>query len=451
MIITNIDVSNFKSIAEISSSLQKYTVLIGPNAAGKTNIVAVFQFLSDVFKHGLDNAISLQGGRDFIRNINIGSEKDLKIGVEIDSSMDDYFSIISKRVSINREFFKNSDNVSLDRFMRALRYAFKINKIKYDFTLYFLKTRKDFKVISENFHAEGDIYNIKRPFNYKKITDEDFVSKGFLNISRKENKVSGDFICEKEGTDLNFFDAMGDISNLLKFYRTINRNKLFLQSEHMPGYITNIGNFFKGISIYNVDPKLSKTSSRFSGKTELEFDGNNLVVVLKNIMEDKELKYKFSLLIKKMLPFIEDVAIERFYDRTLIASIKERYTKKRYIPASFMSDGTINIIAFIIILYFENKNIVIIEEPERNIHPSLISKVVSMLKEVSTDKQIIVTTHHPEIVRYSDVNNLCLVKRDNNGYTIIKHVSDLKDLSVFLEEDIGVDDLFIDNILVNIK
>jgi len=51
------------------------------------------------------------------------------------------------------------------------------------------------------------------------------------------------------------------------------------------------------------------------------------------------------------------------------------------LPAFLISDGTINIIALLVALYFEKKPLAIIEEPERNIHPYLISRVVDMMKD----------------------------------------------------------------------
>jgi predicted ATPase len=46
--------------------------------------------------------------------------------------------------------------------------------------------------------------------------------------------------------------------------------------------------------------------------------------------------------------------------------VKESYTRQQFLPASVLSDGAINMIALIIVFYFEEKPIILIEEPERN-------------------------------------------------------------------------------------
>ncbi len=447
MFISKIGVTNFKSFDEIEVPLSNFNVLIGANASGKSNFVEIFEFLDDVFTLGLDNAISLKGGRDFIRNVNIGFDKTLRISVEINCEGDEINTLLIKRIEDRRDNNINGSKVrTLFRITRK-RYNYKIYNIKYDFEIYFLKTRKDFRVVSENLSCEGNIYEYARGKMSIEKDVRDSIGMGYLNITRMETKLNAIFNTDIEDLELSFSNIIPDFTSYLKLVRGVTKKKLFLESEYMPSFVSSIRSFFRSISIYNIDPRLSKISARFTGKNELELDGNNLVIVLKNLLENKNQKEDFSLLLRSTLPFIEDLMIERFSDKTLIASIKERYSKKKYFPASLMSDGTISVLALIIILYFEEKKLILIEEPERNIHPSLISKLVNMMKDVSNKKQIIITTHNPEIVKYAGLDNLCLVKRDKNGYTSISTVYTIKYLKTFLEEEIGIEELFVDNLL----
>ena len=181
---------------------------------------------------------------------------------------------------------------------------------------------------------------------------------------------------------------------------------------------------FSNIAIYDFDSKLLRKSFPITGKAELEEDGSNLAIVLKNILWNEAKKRKFSNLVKDLLPFVEDLDVERFADRSLLLKLREIYAKERYLPAFLISDGTINIIALIIALYFEKKILSIIEEPERNLHPYLISKVVDMMRDASQYKQIIVTTHNPEVVKYAGLENILLVSRDNEGFSTISRPSE---------------------------
>src|ERR1700754_2233752 len=68
MSISNLTIQNFKSISHVKMELGAFNVLIGSNAAGKTNIVQAVKFLRDCSTDGFENAFSLQGGSSYFFN-----------------------------------------------------------------------------------------------------------------------------------------------------------------------------------------------------------------------------------------------------------------------------------------------------------------------------------------------------------------------------------------------
>ena len=126
--------------------------------------------------------------------------------------------------------------------------------------------------------------------------------------------------------------------------------------------IPHLDRFFDRIAIYDIDPKLPKKGVVITGKRELEADAGNLALVVKTILGDPEKKRKFSNLLRDILPFVEEVSVQKFMDVSLILTLRERYTRNRDLPASSLSDGTITIFALIVALYFEDKPFIIIEE-----------------------------------------------------------------------------------------
>ena len=127
--------------------------------------------------------------------------------------------------------------------------------------------------------------------------------------------------------------------------------------------------------------------------------------------------------------------------------IKEKFSNKSYY-ANFLSDGTVNLLALIVVLYFEDQSgIVVIEEPERNIHPKLMDKIVEMASITSKNKQLIITTHNPEIIKYTRIENVRFVNRDENGYTKIVAPKELLSVINFLSDEIGLEDLFMKDLI----
>jgi predicted ATPase len=204
---------------------------------------------------------------------------------------------------------------------------------------------------------------------------------------------------------------------------------------------------FRGMKVYDFDPHLLRNTIPIIGKKELEKDGGNLPLVIKWILDDPDKRDAFLGLVRDILPFVDDFAVEKFMDSSLLLKIREVNSGGRYFPAAMLSDGTINIAAIILALFFEERPVIVIEEPERNIHPYLIGKLSGMLQDAATRKQVIVTTHNPEMVKYVGINDLLLIARDREGYSRVQKPADFKEVTQFLEDEIGLDDLFVNNLL----
>ncbi|MGQ4915404.1 MAG: AAA family ATPase [Candidatus Asgardarchaeia archaeon] len=420
MIIKRLDVTNFKSFNKLDIELDNFNVIIGANASGKSNFVRIFEFLRDIANFGLDNAVSMQGGVEYLRNMNIGASEDLSIKIV---STQKFGLVLPLKKSLNKE-----DLI-----------AIKTYEATYEFALRFNKRGSGFRIVKDKLTQKCEFIELKQ----KK--EKEVLGDGEISIFRKNGKVDLDFKAS-ESVPLKKEDISSLlISPFLQGEKSLPDHTLLLEIPYI--FIHELKETFSNIAIYDFDPKLPKNATPIIGKAELEENGSNLSIILKNIAESKEKKRKLFNLIKDLLPFIEDLDVERFADKFLLFKLRERYFRDQYLPASLISDGTINITALIIALYFEKKPLVIIEEPDRNIHPYLISKVVNMMKDASRNKQIIITTHNPEIVKYAGLENILLISRDENGFSKISRPADREDIKAFLKNDIGIEELYVQNLL----
>jgi predicted ATPase len=419
-LIKKLRVKNFKSFKDVEVELGKFNVVIGANASGKSNFVQIFKFLRDIVNEGLENAISYQGGIEYLRNILLGDNEDL------------YLEVVVPPLS-TIPYTKDEEGVRILRIEGTSKYALTMSfkNRKYDiqnesFTstgkFVFLELKKKGKM-EGNGYIQGEIalirdregkINIKIEPEELPIKSEDLIPSSFLN--KPLPNLKGKVLLEEP-----MFRLLAHL--------------LFI-------YISKLAE----IAIYDFDPKLPKRAIPIAGKSELEEDGSNLALVLKKILADKKNREQFLYLMRNLLPFINKLDVEKFADKSLLVKLQEAYYKE-YLPATLISDGTINLTALILALYFEEKPLIIIEEPERNIHPHLISKVVEMMKEASQNKQIIVTTHNPEVVRYAGLENLLLIYRDKEGFSHITRPADKIEVKTFLEQEIGIEELYVENLL----
>jgi predicted ATPase len=69
------------------------------------------------------------------------------------------------------------------------------------------------------------------------------------------------------------------------------------------------------------------------------------------------------------------------------------------IALSNMSDGTLRLIAYFIMLYESDvPTLISIEEPERNFHPGILQDIADMIKRLSKRTQVIFTTHSSQLL-----------------------------------------------------
>ena len=72
---------NFKSMEDLVLDLSPLTVLVGPNASGKSNIADIPKFVSDAVRDGLDAALTSRGHAALKHS---RRKKDISLGVEVE-------------------------------------------------------------------------------------------------------------------------------------------------------------------------------------------------------------------------------------------------------------------------------------------------------------------------------------------------------------------------------
>ncbi|RAM61398.1 AAA family ATPase [Herbaspirillum rubrisubalbicans] len=92
MLITKIDIKNWRNFKNLRVPLNKRTYIIGANASGKSNLLDVFRFLRDISKPaggGLQKAVADRGGMGKLRCLEARTDPEIKISVEITGENED--------------------------------------------------------------------------------------------------------------------------------------------------------------------------------------------------------------------------------------------------------------------------------------------------------------------------------------------------------------------------
>lgn len=428
MVIKQIEVYNFKSFKQLNLDLQSFNVLIGANAAGKSNFVRVFAFLRNIAQFGLVDAISLEGGVNHLVNFQVGSSKHLK-----------YKIIYNHNTTLG---FQVNDGTNMNA---------RITDGIYEFEIDFSDESSQFVIMKDRLTFVYEFFVVK-PTQTNKF-EQQVLGTGQFTIQVHNSKLVLDIqfpehfpAIPPQIFPLGMYKD-GDVgirptSLLMETPYFLIAHNVYPQFENI---ISGFDPFPITTGIYDIDPKLSQQAVPFTGKTELEDDASNLAIVLDKVLTDKEKRRPFINLLSHFLPHVTDLSVAPLANRLLI-TLQEKH-QTNFLPAFLLSDGTMSVIALILVLYFDQKRLLLLEEPDRHLHPHLIERLVNALVEVSKRKQIILTTHNPEVVKYSPLENLLLISRDQDGYSVVTRPKEQETVQIFMENEIGIDDLFVKDLL----
>lgn len=368
MYVKSLKVYNYKNFKELDLSFNSLNMIVGANASGKSNFIQLLKFIKDLSQFGFDNAISLQGDKDFFRNLSNGNNNtSIEINF-VDNKSKSIFSSLIYKISLTYE----------NKIVLSEEYA---KLVKSDNTIEFINDKNGFEIKSKK--AISDMF-----------LPEDFIRR----------KVKSGYCLPQ------LLDDILDIE------------------------------IFK-IKIFDFDIKKAKLPSTINDFIELKENGENLSVVLRNIFRNEEDKLAFINLVHQALPFVKDINIENYYNENLVLNLEESYYKDKFLPSSVLSDGTIEVFCLVLAMFFDKSNIKIFEEPERALHPYLISRIIALFYDASFDNQIFITTHNPEMLKCVKLEDIFLISRNNEGFSEMRSVTSYENLDVFLQNDLGIDEI----------
>lgn len=92
MVITHLELKNWRNFKNANINLARISYFIGPNASGKSNLLDVFRFLRDICKPdggGLQKAVKDRGGLSKLRCLHHRRDTEVSIEVSLSESFDD--------------------------------------------------------------------------------------------------------------------------------------------------------------------------------------------------------------------------------------------------------------------------------------------------------------------------------------------------------------------------
>lgn len=167
----------------------------------------------------------------------------------------------------------------------------------------------------------------------------------------------------------------------------------------------------------------------------LSRSGDNLANVIQFLAErhPARLENIFTVL-RARVPRVDKVLAEAMPDGRLLLAIKDAPFDVP-ILAKFASDGTLKMLAYLVLLYDPMPPPFIgIEEPENFLHPRLLFDLGEECRKAAGHGQLLVTTHSPFFLNALRPEEVRVLYRSEDGFTQAVAASDIQGVKEFISE-----------------
>ncbi|PZU98871.1 MAG: ATP-binding protein [Pseudanabaena sp.] len=107
------------------------------------------------------------------------------------------------------------------------------------------------------------------------------------------------------------------------------------------------------------------------------------------------------------------------------------------VDIGLLSDGTLRVLSILTEIIASNQGkTIIIEEPEAQIHPAMLGKLLNEIETYTYGQNLIISTHSPQVVAWASPEKINLVHR-KNGQTFVRKLAedDIHSIIEYLSEE----------------
>jgi predicted ATPase len=391
-------IRGYKSIAFCDVQLQPLTILVGRNAAGKSNFLDALAFLRDVMKVGVADAVNMKP-RGGWSSLICRSAATSRIEIEIETDF-----------ACGRPFQRISDELGSSTGLPAMPGELP-------------------NLTGVHFTA---IYRLEFSLGPHSAP---IISKELLDIVDESNRRWTGF--EVHNGDIQGFKSgsgtaseLLDLPDLMKLSAARRPDFPLLSFIGTQPYV-ELGEGLRWMAFYNFIPDAIRGLSGPTAGQLLDKHGWNLASIIDGLEElEPESVQRVGDYLTVIAPEIENFTAIRLgaYETVRFRLRGDNSQETLEFDAGSMSDGTLRALAalmaaFQVVLPRGYPSVVGIEEPESALHPAAMRALVDALDDATQRTQVLLTTHSADLLSGRDVRTgQVLVVRNRGGKTYITAV-----------------------------
>jgi predicted ATPase len=374
-----IRLKNFRAFKDVTlRDMPHFCVLIGANGTGKSTLFSVFGFLRDAMTTNLTAALGRLGGSRGLRDVRSrNSTGPIEIELKIRAALRDGKSrLITYELHIDEE---NGRPV-------VLREILKYRRGSGGQPWFFLNFRR----------GEGEA-----------VTNELETVRDEKDLKREQQTLkSPDILAIKGLAQFERFPAVVALGNLIENWHLSDFHISRARPEQEAGYAEHLSREGENLSLV------------------IEYLHKNHISIFNNILDR----------LRRRIPGMKQVESKTTEEGRVLLKFQDGAFEDPFL-ARYVSDGTIKMLAYLVLLYDPSPHpLLCVEEPENQLYPSLLWDLAEEFRAYAMrGGQVFVSSHSPDFLNAVKLDEVFWLVKEN-GYTQIKRARDDKQVAALIAE-----------------
>ena len=405
-------VQNYRALRDVTlgklssqqggAPLTPFTVVIGKNGVGKSTLFDAFGFVADCLSHDVEQACDMKQRGGYERLRSRGTTEPIRFEI--------YYREAKGERPMTYEL-----SIALD----ATGRPFVESEV--------LKQRRKGQTHGRPYpflrlaHGKGTVWAGEEEVEEEEDDDEEVATGGEGEEDRAKASV--------ELTDL----------------RQLGIATLGTLKEHPR--IKRCRDFLKGWYLSYFQPDAARSLPTAGPQKHLNSHGDNIGNVVQFMA--REHKDRFNAILESIaakIPGIKSIDTQETLDKRLVLRFNDGAFSDPFF-AQQMSDGTLKVFAYLLLMEDPDPPpFICIEEPENGLYHKLLETLAQEFRAHANGKknrpQIFVTTHQPYFVDALSPDEVWILEKGEDGYSVIRRVSDLEMVKNLVDEGLPLGGLW---------
>lgn len=376
--IESLRLKNFRAFQNVHlKNIPRFCVLVGANGTGKSTLFSVFAFLRDAMTTNVTAALGRLGGSRGLAEVRSrGSSGPIEIEIKLRATLADGRS-------------------------RLITYELHVDEL------------------------DG------RPAVTREVLQ-------YRRGSRGQPWKFLDFSMGKGEAVTNELDTVEDERQLQRESQTLKSPDILAikglaQFERFPAVVA-LGNLIENWHLSDFHINRARPEAESGYAEHLSREGENLSLVVEFLYKNHRSVFDRILeRLKQTVPGVTKVEAKTTEEGRVLLKFSDGSFEDPFL-AKFVSDGTIKMLAYLVLLYDPVPHpLLCVEEPENQLYPSLQWDLAEEFRNYAMrGGQVFVTTHSPDFLNAAELGEVFWLVKEN-GYTQVHRAADDEQIKAYME------------------